>query len=197
MSRYLERLIEVNDSQSNIVRMNFFDYIFLLCEDNIPFVVCNVTNEEFIEMQKQVSENKLYELQPRLENKGKYNQFRYMMSFEHDAKEFVIKDYNEEEIGYYVFTDEGLEYINTGEILHISKNSNVRKIYTTRTYKEVINYYKILKKVKDASLARTISEIDKQVTSLKQDKYSLLGKEYDLLHPEQYEEGYGRVLKKQ
>ena len=76
MSRYLERLIEVNDSQSNIVRMNFFDYIFLLCEDNIPFVVCNVTNEEFIEMQKQVSENKLYELQPRLENKGKYNDNR-------------------------------------------------------------------------------------------------------------------------
>ena len=35
MSRYLERLIEVNDSGSNIVRMNFFDYIFLLCEDNI------------------------------------------------------------------------------------------------------------------------------------------------------------------
>ena len=206
MKSFLDNSIVINESQSTIIRMNFFEYIYLLCKDNIPFVVCNVTEEEFAEMIKQVKTNKLHELEPRLVTKESYNQFRYMMSFTgsfgEEPNSIVIRDYDGDDEDHYVFTCDGLEYKNDERKIETGRrNIKFRKIYTTKSYREVINFFisqtRDLSKVRRSDIKASIKNIDELRLRLMQEHSRLLSYVYDLEEPLKSRSEFESVLKKQ
>lgn len=184
----MEKLIVVYESQNKTIDMPLYDFVKIQYENGSPFIVCNVTKEEFSSMEKQVEKGKLYELEPRLGNGDSYDRFRYLMSYGKDSDTITITDYEEKDyVGSYLLTDRTLKYVeNKGDIpsnYKFYKNMGGIKIYTTKTYRDVINHYirstKNLEGIKTDDLRRSIREIDKCVHDLKEEKYRLLACVYE------------------
>lgn len=83
---------------------------------------------------------------PRIEQLG-YNEFRYLIAYDSDCNEFLISDDNHPRGGEsYRLNDEGIKNNEISyKINHPFLTQRQRfkqRIYTTKTYKDVFNYYK-------------------------------------------------------
>ncbi len=178
----MDKIIVVYESQNKVIDMSLYDFIDIQYKNGNPFIVCNVTSDEFVNMVEQVKKGKLYELEPRLGHSVMYNQFRYMMNFDGKSNSISIRDYdNENETGNYSLSDGQLEYVNNeGEVDFNSKGGI--KIYTMETFTKVINHYitntNNLKNIKVDDLKRSISDLEKKIKELREKKYRLLGYAY-------------------
>ena len=142
-------------------------------------------------MSKQVVSGKLHELEPRLSNKKNYEQYRYMMSYGKNPDEIYIANYEEGNNAKYIYSYDRLEKVEEEKetfngILaeySICKEMGGIKIYTTETYRDVINHFiinsKDLSKVDNQDIMNSIVKIESDIEELKEKKYKLLGMEYE------------------
>ena len=169
----MEKLIVVYDSQNKVIDKSLYDFVKIQYMNGNPFTVCNVTEEEFVRMEEQVSHGRLYELEPRLGKDNTYNQFRYMMSFAGNSDGINITNYaDSSETGNYLLTDSSLVYEDKKAV---ASNIKGLKIYTTTSYREVINHYisntKNLQNVRDEDLKKSIKDIEEKILALRETRY--------------------------
>ena len=143
----MNSIIVMYEDVDKELNMSLYDYIEHTYRYAIPVIVCHVTEEEYANMQKQLKSGCLNERLPRIKELG-YNKFRYLIAYDSECKEFLISDYDHPEgVGSYRLNEEGIKYdkmgykINNHPIL-TRRQRFEQRIYTTETYKDVIDYYK-------------------------------------------------------
>ena len=150
----MDKVITVNYNtvRDNSIDMNLYSFLKLCMDSGMPFTVCNVTEEEFSAMKKDL-DNRGY-LSERLVNPEFHNYYpcRWMITRSDDKNKILFADYdNPKKRGAYSFNYEthDLQY-NEDEIQFLEYYhlrlidygyTSGLKIYTTETYDDVIKHY--------------------------------------------------------
>lgn len=149
-------MYEENDKELNT---SLYDFIDELYKCKVSFLISYVKDDEYAEMQKELSNGFLYErLASTTKDELKYNKFRYLMASNRYENNVCITDYNNpDKKGSYILDENGFSY-NENKLpflkdIFISRQARVIRAYTTETYDDVVSYYQnrysdVSKKVK-------------------------------------------------
>lgn len=158
--------------RDSILNMDLYSNIQSCMETDIPFSVCNLSEEEFKLLESEITR---YGNLDRLQS-GRHDTYvscRFMITRDSDHSKILFADYdNPGKRGAYSFDfeTETLNYLENsipfteyyGSDIAIAKNgyTNGFKIYTTETYEDVIKHYqKITDKKKKASIKQKQKEL--------------------------------------
>lgn len=157
-------MFEDVDKQLNMSLYDFVDTQYRYAEN---IVVCNVTEEEYEAMLKQIKSGFLNERLPRAtaEDLG-YYKYRYLMTYDFIENALSVANYEDfDQKGKYTIDSEGLHYDKDG--IQFPKDRRLCryckiKVYTTETYESVIEHYK---KVYGCSFENTDSQESQQIAA--------------------------------
>lgn len=146
----MERIIVMFEKEDIEIDMSLYDFISNQYRNGVSMLVCNVTEEEYKEMQRQIKIGCLRERSTRIMSNEEigYNKFRYLLKYNNKSTEICISDYNNlKKRGSYKIDSEGIHYDEEG--YQFSNNSMQKtekyrlKVYTTQTYDDVIKHYSV------------------------------------------------------
>lgn len=149
-------------NKDKVVYFTLFEMIDLLYKGNETFEVCHITEEEFEVMKNQLEKGCLYERITicRQEDFG-YDSKRYMMIHNPKNHSLVISDYDEKIKGIYEIQEDKINYMENNDLynyVNIQKYGLLHpqnyKIYTTKTFEEVLSYYQELYQKEDGNKKR-------------------------------------------
>lgn len=172
----MKEIILMQGDQDRVVNLSLYDFIKRCLTNEIDFLVCNVTEEEFKKMKKQICEGCLNERLAIGTCDYGYDKFRYMAAYNYKDLCIKFNDYqSNKETGSYILKDDKLVFDE--DKIPFTKEHNSRiycnyKIYTTETYEDVIKYYQ--RKSISTDLDAIISKV--------------------LLNPDEFYEKVGKVL---
>lgn len=148
----MSKIIVMFENEDRELNMCLYDFVDAQYRVSNPIMVCHVTEEEYINMRKQVKSGCLNERLPRItdENHIGYNKFRYVITYDRIENNLLISDYdNPKNIGSYVIDSDGIHYNENG--YQITNHPDARrfafcglKVYTTESYNDIIEHYKSL-----------------------------------------------------
>lgn len=154
------------------LNMSLYDYIKEQYQHAVPIMVCHVTKDEYEIMQQQIKDlGMLYERQACTQPQHHigYNKFRYMLTYDKKDNSLLLSDYEHpKKIGSYVINNDGIKFIQNG--YQITNHPDPLrftciggyKIYTTETYKKVLEHYD-LKKYREYQIELQTQELIKLV----------------------------------
>ncbi|MCI8362312.1 MAG: hypothetical protein HFJ41_04145 [Clostridia bacterium] len=144
----MKRIIVMFQKEDIEIDMSLYDFISNQYRNGVSMLVCNVTEAEYKEMQRQIKFSCLRERSTRImsnEEMG-YNKFRYLLKYNNKSTDIYIYDYNNpQKRGSYTIDSEGIHYDEEGcqfpSYYTSKKNIYKLKVYTTETYDDVIMHY--------------------------------------------------------
>lgn len=144
----MNSIIVMFEKEDIEIGISLYDFISNQYRNGVSMLVCNVTEEEYEEMQRQIKCGCLRERSTRIMSNEEigYNKFRYLLKYNNNSTEMHISDYNNpKKRGSYTVDSEGIHYDEEGYQFSdnpIQKTEKYRlKVYTTETYNDVIRYY--------------------------------------------------------
>ena len=170
----MDRIIVMFKDEDKELNMSLYDFIEEQYRYSNPFMVCHVTEEEYQIMLNQVKSGCLSERLSRITKMEiGYNKFRYLIAYDGLNNNLSVADYDDlEKRGNYVIDSEGIHYNEKGYQFPNDFGvdrffSRGLKIYTTESYKDVIEHYeKAIGQVKITLSSDEIKRYKKAYTSL-------------------------------
>lgn len=146
----MNKIIIMFEKEDIEIDMSLYDFISNQYRNGVSMLVCNVTEEEYKEMQRQVKIGSLRERSTRMMNNKEigYNRFKYLLKYNNNSNQIYISDYsNPEKRGSYTLDSEGIHYDEEGYQFSKSFMQKIEKcrlkVYTTETYNDVIKHYSV------------------------------------------------------
>lgn len=176
----MNKIIVMFEEEDKELKMSLYDFVDEQYGHSNPIMVCHVTEEEYKIMLKQIKqEGQLRERSARIMEEG-YDRYRYLLAYNPARDNISIANYEDfDQKGNYTLDSEGLHYSENG--IQFPRDFAFRygrgiRIYTTETYKDVIEYY--------SSKPKQISLSSKDIKRF-EDAYKSLSKSLD---PKDYTE---------
>lgn len=150
----MDKIIVMFENEDRELNMSLYDFMDEQYRKANPILVCHVTEEEYSNMKEQVKSGCLNERLSRItdgEQRG-YDKFRYVVIYNSIENNLLVSDYdNPNKIGSYKIDSDGIYYEELGyQITNhpvLSRFQNYRlKVYTTESYKDIIEHYETQKK---------------------------------------------------
>ena len=144
-----ETVIMMTEEKDSIVNMDLYSLIETFSRSFYPFVVCHVTDDEYKLMQNEIMHGSYLPERYSKETDYGYNKNRYLLGYNCVEKVIEIADYNhscdKESKGRYYIANGILNYDEsrypfTSGYQHVFMQSC--RIYTTKTFEDIIDYYK-------------------------------------------------------
>ncbi len=155
----MENLIVSTNKSDKKVEMSIYELIEEFYATGRRFLVSHITEEEYEEMSRQLDRGFLFERLDRTTKKG-YDTTRWMIALDSLNQTLKFSDYNDiDKNGSYIFKSGKLEWEKGKKSFVSEPDSNKYtigiKVYTTKTYDEVIEHYK--SKEETQNMPKTLS----------------------------------------
>lgn len=143
----MDKIIVMYNNEDKVLNMSLYEFVKEQYKCGKKFIVCNITNDEYKEMIKQIKNGCLQERLPRTTKDSlSYNKFRYMIAYDTCHDNILFCDYdNIDTKGSYIMNNEKIIYEKNAvkfpkDIIN-SRYLGGLKVYTTESYSDVISYY--------------------------------------------------------
>ena len=164
----MDKLIFKTKDEDIILDANIYECIEAYYKYNNEFIICHVTEEEFTLMCKQIENYGLKERLSQIDNVNLgYDKSRYMIANNYKNNYIALSDYNNpKKLGSYIINENGIFFDkNLEQFPNLPESKRIingLKIYTTKSYEEIIKHYLDLKKQKEickTSLTEIITKV--------------------------------------
>ncbi len=144
----MDNIVVMYDSKDKVEEMTLYEFMDIQLRRDVPFVVCNVSLEDYKEIVRQVRMGYLQERVPRLDfNRNPYTSDRYIAGHGRGNRVIVLNDPDKKLEGKYVIVNGVLRYDKSDTITTEDMQgafSKTIKVYTTESIEDIINHYMLV-----------------------------------------------------
>lgn len=175
----MDSIIVKFDSKDKIINMSLYEFMDIEVGNDVPFSVCNVSEEDYKEIDRQVRLGYLQERIPRLDLTRKpYNSNRYVAGYNRELKEIILSNPGGVDKGRYSIKDGILRYNEEELALSSDEMASVFgkeiKIYTTESFDDIIKHYLLNKMEKIDPKKMNLKEAEMRIDAIANEIYRLI-----------------------